>query len=79
VKYTTPVILPGSQWAADLAVNGIAPAGFSGYIIADCDFRNAHGFETIIYNDGYSNGFATSVPALVLVYPRPAANESLGQ
>jgi len=72
-EYTTQTIAPGTQFSS--VVSLMAP-GFSGYIIADCNFRNAHGWAMV--SDLGARNFAASVPAQVLVVPRPPA-ESLGE
>lgn len=72
-EYTTGTIAPGTQFASIVSV--LVP-GFEGYIIADCNFRNAHGWAMV--TDLGARTLAASVPAQVLTVPRPAV-ESPGQ
>jgi len=70
---TTPPIAAGKTYTGLASL--IAP-GFQGYLIADCNFRNAHGWAFV--SDIGARNFGASVPALVLTVPRPPS-ETLGQ
>jgi hypothetical protein len=80
VQFTTPTIPAGGSWAFDVASSVPKFAGNTGYAVADCAFRNAHGIAEVYDNYGIgAPTYGSSTPALVLTYPRPASNESLGQ
>ena len=68
--YTTQTIPAGGQWTdttSDIA------EGFNGYVIADCNFKCAHGMA---YISRMGNG--SCYPAEVLTLPRPV-HESTGE
>ena len=71
--YTTPTVSAGSQFSSIIS---ILKPGFGGYVIADCDFRNAHGWAMI--SDVGARNLAAGQQAIVLKYPRPA-NEGLDE
>ncbi|MGA2938821.1 MAG: hypothetical protein ABSF52_17225 [Syntrophobacteraceae bacterium] len=71
--HNTGSISAGAQW--DGVTSNIAP-GFQGYVIAVCNFRNAHGWAMV--SDIGARNLAASAPALVLTVPRPPS-EALGQ
>lgn len=76
-SYTSPSVTAGSTWTAlvDATATPIVGAGFSGYIIADCDFQYAHGFAfitqigTFLGTEGY----------LAEIIPDPALNNRSAQ
>ena len=57
----TPTIAPGTVWA-DQTTN--IRNGFSGYIIAVCDFQLAHGYA--LFSDTGIRNWATGYLALVI-------------
>lgn len=71
LAYTTPSVPTGATWANSLSQ--VAPynaADFTGYVIAVCNFQNAHGFAFISDNLGTSNGITQGYVALII--PTPA-------
>jgi hypothetical protein len=70
--FTTPSIASGTVYA-NLA-STLAP-GFSGYIIAVCNFQFAHGFAFV--SDVGARNLAMGYLALILPTPRPNGNEAL--
>jgi hypothetical protein len=82
-KYTTPTaVVPGSAYTTDVAT--IAPPNaVSGYVIAVCDFENAHGYAIVLTNFGLSDAVAANYIATVLPNPewyhRFPAGDYLGE
>jgi len=72
VTYTSPNILTGHTWATVLSSNA-NPAynGFSGYIIARCNFQYAHAIAVITNNFGVSPP-NMSQSYIALIIPDPA-------
>jgi hypothetical protein len=74
----TPYIQPaGTSNAFPIGSNGLVPAGFSGYLIAQCNYLYAHGFAYIAYQLGTGNGATMGYVANVLV-TRPIILGGLG-
>jgi hypothetical protein len=74
----TPYIQPaGTSNAFPIGSNGLVPAGFSGYLIAQCNYLYAHGFAYIAYQLGTGNGATMGYVANVLVN-RPLVLGGLG-
>ena len=76
---TTPSVAAGTTYAT---LASVTVPGFQGYMIADCNFRNAHGWAFV--SDLGARTLAASVQALVLTVPRPPSAaldqpEALGQ
>ena len=82
-KWTTPTaVIPGSSYTTDVA--SIAPpGGVSGYVIAVCNFENAHGYAIVLTNFGLSDAVAANYIATVLPdpewYHRFPAGDYLGE
>jgi len=78
----TPYIQPGgTSNAFAIGQAGLVPAGFSGYMIAQCNYLYGHGFAYIAYQLGTGNGATMGYVANVLVarpFVFPGA-ESLGE
>jgi hypothetical protein len=62
--YTTASIASGTT--AAFTLTSAAGAGFTGYIIANCNFQYAHAFSYIVYNFGTTSGTAMGYLAEVL-------------
>lgn len=82
-KYTTPTsVVPGSAYTTDVATIA-GGAGVSGYVIAVCDFENAHGYAIVLTNFGLSDAVAANYIATVLPNPewyhRFPAGDYLGE
>jgi len=67
LTYTTETIAAGGQ---TFILTSVTEPGFQGYVIADCNFRNAHG-TAVVTDPGARVGYGT-YPALVLAATRPA-------
>jgi hypothetical protein len=64
---TTPYIqVAGTSNAFPIGSNGLVPAGFSGYMIAQCNYLYGHGFAYIAYQLGTGNGATMGYVAQVL-------------
>lgn len=74
VMFTTPSVVTGSTFVTTLS-SAANPAfnGFSGYIIAVCDFQFAHGFAFITDNFGVGAP-NTAQGYLALIIPDPPLN-----
>jgi len=59
-----PVINAGTTWTGDASATNMAGQGFTGYMIAQCNFQYAHGYAAV--TDIGSRGLLTSYLALVL-------------
>jgi len=59
-----PVIPAGTTWTGDASATGMAGQGFTGYMIAQCNFQYAHGYAAV--TDIGSRGLLTSYLALIL-------------
>lgn len=59
-----PVINAGTTWTGDASATNMAGQGFTGYMIAQCNFQFAHGYAAV--TDIGSRGLLTSYLALVL-------------
>ncbi len=59
-----PTILAGTTWVTDAAATGMAGQGFTGYMIAQCNFQYAHGYAAV--TDIGSRGILTAYLALVM-------------
>lgn len=85
--FTSPVVPAGTTWAAlvDASSSPIVGAGFSGYIIADCDFQYAHGFAfitqigTFLGTEGYLALIIPDPPKPRIAEPFPAAGATSGE
>jgi hypothetical protein len=70
---TNPVLAPGGAQASatvnPFTLSSVAP-GFSGYMIAICNYQWAHGFAYITYDLTQNNGAAMGYLALII--PNPA-------
>jgi hypothetical protein len=80
---STGVAAPGGSYASGTSgtpflVSSVAP-NFNGYMIATCNFPNAHGFAYIVYNFGQSNGATMGYVASVLNRVPGITSETLGQ
>jgi hypothetical protein len=64
---TTPLITSGGTWVAMMSATPFA--GYSGYLIARCNFQYAHGFAAIGENPTTSLTFSQSYVALVIPDP----------
>jgi hypothetical protein len=77
----TPYVqVAGTSNAFPIGSSGLVPAGFSGYMIAQCNYLYGHGFAYIAYQLGTANGATMGYVADVLVnrpFAFPGA-ESLG-
>ncbi len=80
-SFTTPIIGVGatdnankSVWAAQLSTipAGAPPAGFTGYVIAVCNFQLAHGYA--LFSDTGIRNWATGYLALVIPTGTAARN-----
>jgi len=56
----------GTTNAFPIGSNGLVPAGFSGYLIAQCNYLYGHGFAYIAYQLGTGNGATMGYVANVL-------------
>jgi hypothetical protein len=64
---TTPYIQPaGTSNSFPIAQDGLVPAGFSGYMIAQCNYLYGHGFAYIAYQLGTGSGATMGFVANVL-------------
>jgi len=71
IAYTTPSVPSGATWANSLSnIAAFNAADFTGYVIAVCQFQNAHGFAFISDNLGADNGITQGYVALII--PTPA-------
>lgn len=59
-----PTILAGTTWVTDAAATGMAGTGFTGYMIAQCNFQYAHGYAAV--TDIGSRGILSAYLALVM-------------
>ena len=59
-----PVINAGTTWTGDASATNMAGQGFTGYMIAQCNFQYAHGYAAV--TDIGSRGLLTSYLALIL-------------
>ena len=59
-----PTILAGTTWVTDAAATSMAGAGFTGYMIAQCNFQYAHGYAAV--TDVGTRGILSSYLALVM-------------
>ncbi len=71
-SYATPSVPAGTTWTAlvDGTATPIVGAGFSGYLIADCDFQYAHGF-TFITQVGTFAGTEGTLALIIPDAPKP--------
>jgi len=78
--YYSGSVMPGSTIAFGVSSLG---TNMSGYVIAVCDFQNAHGYAFITYNLFGDNGVAANYIADVLpnpsLYRRTPAGDLLGE
>jgi hypothetical protein len=78
----TPYVqVAGTSNAFAIGQSGLVPAGFSGYLIAQCNYLYGHGFAYIAYQLGTTTGATMGYTANILVnrpFAFPGA-ESLGQ
>jgi hypothetical protein len=56
----------GTTNAFPIGSNGLVPAGFSGYLIAQCNYLYGHGFAYIAYQLGTGNGATMGYVANIL-------------
>jgi hypothetical protein len=68
---------PGQTAAFSIVANNVAP-GFSGYIIAQCNFLYGHGLGLITYGAGANSGFSEGYIAEVLGNNRSATTVGAG-
>ena len=59
-----PVIPAGTTWTGDASATGMAGQGFTGYMIAVCNFQYAHGYAAV--TDVGTRGILTSYLALMM-------------
>jgi hypothetical protein len=59
-----PTILSGTTWTTDASASNMAGQGFTGYMIAVCNFQYAHGYAAV--TDIGTRGILTAYLALVL-------------
>jgi len=72
LAFPISVIETGNTWSAAMSVMNNTVAGFAnttGYMIAKCNFQNAHGFAYIAYNLTTTAGVAQSYTAKVIPDP----------
>jgi hypothetical protein len=77
--FPVSMIEAGNTWAATMTMmNGEVPgfANSTGYMIAKCQFQNAHGYGYVAYQMGTSMGVAQAYLALVI--PDPATYRWMG-
>lgn len=78
---TNPVAAPGGTQASGttnaFTLSSVAP-GFTGYMIANCNYIDGHGFAYIVFNFGQSSGATMGYVALELER-LGLGSESLGQ
>jgi len=68
---TTPYIQPaGTSNAFPIGQDGLVPAGFSGYMIAQCNYLYGHGFAYIAYQLGTGSGATMGYTANVFTTGR---------
>jgi hypothetical protein len=61
---TTPSVAAGTTWSTEASAAAMAGMGFTGYMIAQCNFQYAHGYAGI--SDIGARNWVTSYLALVL-------------
>ena len=63
----TPYVQPaGTSNAFAIGMSGLVPAGFSGYLIAQCNYLYAHGFAYIAYQLGTTTGATMGYTANII-------------
>jgi hypothetical protein len=68
VPYTEP---SGTTNAFAIGASGLVPSGFSGYMIAQCNYLYGHGFAYIAYQLGTTTGSTMGYLADVFTFGRP--------
>jgi len=73
----TPYVQPaGTSNAFAIGMSGLVPSGFSGYMIAQCNYLYGHGFAYIAYQLGTPNGATMGYVADVLNF-RPITSAAV--
>jgi hypothetical protein len=72
IPYVTPIVATGTDWTS--LASTLAP-GFSGYMIANCNFQFAHGFAFI--SDVGARNLAMGYLALIFTSTSRSATEAL--
>jgi len=70
-----PTIAAGTTWTTQASLSNMAGQGFTGYMIAVCNFQFAHGYAAV--TDIGSRGLLTSYLALIIPSSNRGAPESL--